>query len=783
MHSLSVRWNKLLINFAISHRKGKNSLFLILLCIFTACAALVQPLMAGDTGVDTMYAAPRIYINSDEYDIDSLIPETATVQASISGVIADVRCTYKFVYKGTKPLDGALIVPAGKGITVHGIIVKAGNQIIRSDMREREQARDQYEKARRKLDPFFIRWQGYSGAVQMNISNIQPGTRIQAEIHYTELLSPLAGTYTFHLPRTHRPHYLRQLDVVPLYRDNYSDTSFAEPATYPQPQVQIQVQIAAGGQLAFLQAPGFRTEQNDKEYTLQWAGGNQDIAIHYRFAESSPATNLILFEEGREKFFLLAIHPPVEQPQEQAPPHEYIVLIDSSGWADASLFWQAFAPGLRSQDKLNIIQFGQGSRRLSATAQSCSTDFMAGIPAFLQGPVESIAEPVQLIDALNTIVSEPPAQGMATRSVLIISSGFVEANNDVLELTGTRLADANIFALAAGQQINQRFFASLSRLAMTDQFSLNGTDKNHEAQRFAAYVQKPALTHLRVGFDGFNAIALEPSSYPDLFAQRPVLIFGKYKGRAAGRIVITGLSGEKKFVQTLDLKDYKPQRSASGLPYLWARQRTSVLIDFNIYDRNQDRVNEITSLGFRYGLQTPYTSFAAAGTDINRKRNVYAVIQQSLNLNQGATVISGQGGQQLARTAVVEVEAACSSADGVEHEEEGVIGLNEIKSARQDADNPVLDAGKIEALRGQISTQIQGMQQCYTQALQKYRHMQGNVIFMLLTDDSGAMQISIADSELNIEEVDTCLLNALKQIKISAIPAGRLLLGFALEVF
>ena len=46
------------------------------------------------------------------------------------------------------------------------------------------------------------------------------------------------------------------------------------------------------------------------------------------------------------------------------------------------------------------------------------------------------------------------------------------------------------------------------------------------------------LTEVKVEFDGFDAYDVEPKVLPDVFANRPVVVFGKYKGTPSGKVTI-----------------------------------------------------------------------------------------------------------------------------------------------------------------------------------------------------------------------------------------------------
>lgn len=95
--------------------------------------------------------SPRMIINSDAPDIDSLLLESTVINAKISGIIADITIQQKYVYKGSSILDGALLMPGDPSITIHGCTVKIGNQTIKAEMKDREKVREIFDKAKRNL--------------------------------------------------------------------------------------------------------------------------------------------------------------------------------------------------------------------------------------------------------------------------------------------------------------------------------------------------------------------------------------------------------------------------------------------------------------------------------------------------------------------------------------------------------------------------------------------------------------------------------------------------------
>ena len=729
---------------------------------------------------------PRFIVNSDASDIDSLLPDSTHIEAHVSGIITEVIIKQFFVYQGSSTLEASLLMPMHPSIMIHGGMVKVGNQSYKAEMKDKEKVREIYDQAKKKLDPFFLSW-NEPNAFQMHVSGIQPGMRVSYEIRYTQIMKPNLGTYQLILPKPLRPYYLKVLDFVPLYRDTFSDTSFSEMKEFPAGSFTSTVIVAKGGSMANCIAKGFALQENESAFIGTFSSKSphspQELSVEYQFADQEPAANVMMYEDNNDKFFLLTLHPPVnKQLRDSNHSHEYVILCDSSALETgaASTFWNSFSKGLYPGDKVNIQHFGNENIQLSDTSQFCTKDMVSRAHVFFNRVQETEGlEPIALIDRLTNILSQPQSGSMSARTIIILSNGFVDAGPDIFEQVKMQLTDANIFAIATGNESNERFFDAISRLTMSEPMALKGNLESMEQQsnNIVRMLQNPALTKLKVGFDGFNAIELEPASYPDLYSERPVMIFGKFKGKAKGRIVITGMMGDKSFAKTLEISSIKQTVSNTALPYLWAKQRIALLIDYNVYERTSQRVNEITKLGKRYGVQTPYTAFGVLGNELGKKKVIPAIMYQPLNLAIGGTLVTSSSGMQLARTNEVEVEAACNYQDAGAHDEEGLISVGSVMTEKV-MDNTILDVYK-----NTVEQQLSSMLACYAEALPKFFHLQGTIQILVIYDEDGNItEISMADSELNIPEIDNCILKAAQSINYPKTMEGMVQISFLLEV-
>jgi Ca-activated chloride channel family protein len=143
------------------------------------------------------------------------------------------------------------------------------------------------------------------------------------------------------------------------------------------------------------------------------------------------------------------------------------------------------------------------------------------------------------------------------------------------------------------------------------------------------------LTHVGIDFGGLNVYDVEPASIPDVLADRPTVVFGKWKGAPQGTITVRGKSGTGEFVQQFRVEGARSLEETNALAYLWARSRIASLSDYIKLERTDERVKAVTNLGLTYNLLTAYTSFVAVDDVVRNPGGNTTAVKQPLPLPQG----------------------------------------------------------------------------------------------------------------------------------------------------
>jgi len=122
-----------------------------------------------------------------------------------------------------------------------------------------------------------------------------------------------------------------------------------------------------------------------------------------------------------------------------------------------------------------------------------------------------------------------------------------------------------------------------------------------------------------------------------VLAERPVIVFGKWRGEPKGTIKVTGIGGGGPFTQTVEAGRSLPSDADKALRHLWARHRIALLSAYNALKMNDGRTKEVTDLGLTYNLLTAYTSFVAVDTEARNKEGGSTTITQPLPLPEGVS--------------------------------------------------------------------------------------------------------------------------------------------------
>ncbi len=621
--------------------------------IYVMIVGICLTLFAGGLARGATDAAktlsPYFFVQSKESSADHFPLKATEVKADICGVIADVSVKQRYENRGPQPIHAKYVFPASTRAAVHGLTMKIGERIIHARVKEKEKARKTFEKARKEGKSAGLLEQHRPNVFSMNVANIMPGDTIEIELRYTELLVPTDGVYTFVYPTVVGPRYSDQQEAQAPAAEQWVKNPYLKKGEPVSTTFDIAVHLSTGLPIQDVQCRTHDTVidwngQDQAGVHLKDAGifsGDRDYILNYRLTGEKIQSGLMLYEGGDENFFLLMVQPPERVRPEDIPVREYIFVVDVSGSMSgfplntAKRLMRELVDDLNPADRFNVVLFASGARFMSEFSLPATPDNIRRAVTFLEK--QRGGGGTRLYKALNRAL-QLPRQKEVSRTMVIVTDGYIQAEREVFELIQDNLNRTNVFAFGIGSSVNRYLIEGMAKAGMGEPFVVTDVDAARgTAEKFRAYISAPVLTGTSVRFAGFETYDVEPPAIPDLFAKRPVVVFGKWRGKVGGKVTLTGTGGRGPYQQVFDVSQIEPKEVNRAQRYLWARSRIARLSDFQKGPSDADRKAEITSLGLTYNLLTAYTSFVAVLEEVRNPEGVAKEVKQPLPLPQGVS--------------------------------------------------------------------------------------------------------------------------------------------------
>jgi Ca-activated chloride channel family protein len=772
-------------------------------CIIVAIAVILMTAVVSyaqqEATVDRTLS-PYFLVKSQDPDVDRLPLKSTHAEVHISGVIADVNVTQVYKNEGKKPIEAIYVFPASTKAAVYGMKMTIGKRTITAKIREREQARIEYNQAKQAGKSASLLEQHRPNVFQMNVANILPSDVIKVELKYTELLIPTDKVYEFVYPTVVGPRYVDQPSDETGSAETWTSNPYLHQGEPPTYMFNMSVHIAAGLPIKDIACTSHKTHIDYKGSSfatinldpVENNGGNRDFVLKYRLAGNKIQTGLLLSEEENEKFFLLMMQPPQKVKKSQIPNREYIFIVDVSGSMHgfplniSKKLLKDLISNLRPTDRFNVLLFAGGSQLMAEQSLPATSQNIA--LAINTIDRQRGGGSTRLLPALQKALSLSKIEGFS-RSMVIVTDGYVSVEAKVFDLMRNNLGDANMFAFGIGSSVNRHLIEGMARIGMGEPFVITKPDRAQiTANKFRKLIESPVLTGINVDFGIFKAYDVEPPSIPDVMADRPVIVFGKWRGNPLGSISLQGYSGKHRFLKKIDVSKIKTLESNSALRYLWARHRIALLTDYNRLNKQDERVKEVTNLGLTYNLLTAYTSFVAVDKQIRVQDGQAVTVKQALPLPQGVSDYAVGGNMALTGKASSFHNPAPSVLglrrqvveESMEQKKEDRLTV-ESETGAAARDKNVIELGEITVTGGLSKTSIQELLEkqmhsfntCYKQALKKQSQLKGKIVFRLTVDPTGqVINVHLDKGINNAKAFETCMTQNLKKLRFPAAKKG-----------
>lgn len=597
--------------------------------------------------------------------------KTLEVDVSINGLIASTKVRQQFANVFDGPLEATYIFPLPPRAAVIGFRMTVNGAVINGRIKERAEARQDYEEAIAEGRTAAIAEEERPDVFTLRVGHIP--ARALADVEFM-LVAPLAidsleATYRF--PLVVAPRYCpgQPLDGEHVGMGIAADTDTVPDASRISPPVllpglpspvrltiraRVPASVAGGDRPAAVgrfacslpadeqvDAFGGRVvtvvpgQRLDRDFVLRW-----NLAADERAgvtAEIEPDGNRMSgLGSGKatkaapgDATFSVTVIPPVTQ-SAQRTPRDVVVLLDRSGsmggWkmASARRAVARMVDTLTAEDRVAVIAFDDeqeyASEHLMLTPATDRhrwklLEWLAALEA--RGGTELAAALAKGVALCEAPLGQADSRQSVTREafIVLVTDGQVGDEEHVLRTLAAGPSRMRLCLVGIDTAVNEGLLTRLaeSRGGLVELVeSENRLDEVMD--RIQSRIAAPLVTNLSVTGEGIELIpeSIVPARLPDLVAGVPLVIRGRCKAGADGLIRVTGQA-----VGGGSWRMESPVANAAvaGIGSLWARAQLRHLEDAYAladYTETRERLDsEIVGLSTSFGVLCRFTAVVA----------------------------------------------------------------------------------------------------------------------------------------------------------------------------
>lgn len=571
-----------------------------------------------------------------EGDEPWLAPQVSTeVQMVVTGMIARSRVEQVFENPSEQPVEAVYVFPLPDTAAVDGLTLTVGTRRIVGEIREREAAEREYERAANAGKKASLVAQERPNVFTTSVANIGPGELVSVTISYQEEVRYDHGEFSISFPSTLTPRYNPgaagleggEGNTLGMPGSRVVDASRITPPVLLDgtgPLLDVKVTLDAGMPLAALESVSHELDVPTPESTAGYAAGpiavrlkdgpvlaDRDFRLRWRpLPSAAPSSALFTEEIAGERYALLMLVPPTTAAAPSLD-RETTFVVDTSGSMAGTSIVQALASlrtglaALSPRDTFNVIEFNSSAHRLFENFQPASPqnlgralDWVASLQA--DGGTEILA-------ALRLALG---ARGDRERlqQVVFITDGSIGNEDELFRFIEQQLGERRLFTVGIGSAPNRHFMASAARFGrgtFTEVSSL--ADVATQLDGLWARLDAPILRDVTIGWEG-STPDVWPRRARDLHLGEPLVVVAKL-GPDTRATTLSGMLSGQAFNGVLP---NAPPLTGRGIHRLWARRAIEALMDESVQGRDEASIRaRVVPLALQHQLVSRYTSLVA----------------------------------------------------------------------------------------------------------------------------------------------------------------------------
>lgn len=750
-----------------------------------ACALSMQATPAETaTRAATDATEGRLVTTRGKETVDVPLEHTE-VAIRIDGHLADASLTQTFRNPYPDKIEAVYLFPLPTNAAVNAMTIETGGRIIEGRLRERDDARRTYERARRKGHVAALLTQERPNLFTQAVANIEPGATVKVTLRYVQSLTYEDGGYELVFPMVAGSRYvptgagtgdaLVQKSLPAGQRSSHD--------------IGLTLEVDAGVPISSIASPSHRIElerASPSRASLHLAAGgtipNKDFVLRYRVAGAQPAfaAHTHRGADGQGAFFLV-VQPPVSDAPIAPTPREIVFLLDTSSsmagepLAKAKEVVRRVLGGLRPDDTFQIVRFDDAASALGPRAIANKPRNVGYVLDWLDAlDAAGGTEMTTGIEAALAVPNDPAR----LRLVVFLTDGYVGNEDEILALVGDRLGASRLFSFGVGSAVNRYLLEEMAALGRGDaQVVSPAEDTAAAVERFYRRIDRPVLTDISIDWHGLPVSDVVPAAIPDLFAGQPIVLAGHYGAAGGGTVTVRGVQGGRPV--SFEVPVTLPERADHpAVASVWARARIRELSRGLVRQIDPTArtatVRQITDLALTHRLMSRYTAFVAVDsaevTAGGAARRVKVPVEVPAHMRSIPSGASGGG-------------IATGSYGSIGYGSGGGVAMPMM--AKRSYDAPAVRMGTATAvgdldknlIKRYIRQQTARVRYCYEKQLQTNPTLGGKVTVKFTIGADGKV-VDVTATGMNNPALESCVADVIRSIRFPATNSGKVVISY-----
>lgn len=543
---------------------------------------------------------------------ESLTLKDVNITGEVLGRFGIYKIFQSYENYSGKTLEVFYTFPLSRTASVYDFTAKIGDKVIRGIVKEKSQAKKDYQRAITRGDSAYLVEREYGNIFKVTLGKIAAGEQVEVILSYIDVHDITDNTVEVRIPTVVAPRYNDQITAKQTYQQELDYTA------------DIVIYIDNALKIADVNSPSHSIKVKNNTVSTSKVKLNKDYILYIKLEDEMRSGGYVYKTEDGA-FAFLQFMPELSKFEDRAP-QKFVFIVDCSGSMRGMKMDKTKAAlkkclmQLKRGDEFTIIRFGTHFDNIDGFAQVSEQNLknaMGWIDTFSSsyGGTE-IWSPIEY--ALNKFDGE--------KTLVLLTDGQIGRAENIAEYIRRIIGDNRLFIFGIDSAVNDAGLVSFAR-AGRGKAEFFTPDEHLDLKIVRQFSRINGTSCAAVSLDcGKNDVNDILESEDTVFNHEYWCAVVKASD-FTDEIALLCKTDDKTLRFVLNPSDL--QTTETVLDKVYAKEkidRIKEYIDRNIYHNNvAGYVEQIVEIAVKYNINSEYTSFLAIN---EREHKIFGVPEQ-----------------------------------------------------------------------------------------------------------------------------------------------------------